>query len=184
MKVNKEKAGCLFVIVFLTVALGVSIYFGISGWYFYSETNYVTDLSLGKTVQANIKGNQANAVFFNLEGSYLPNSKLPQVISVNNISESPLFIRAKCCILSSANSTSPLELSLNSNWEYRQEDGYYYYNNNLEMQSKTTLCDFIIMPSDLFIQSNKKYIVSVVFESLNGSQDATVLWGYNPLGNK
>ncbi|MBQ8443852.1 MAG: hypothetical protein IJX25_00665, partial [Clostridia bacterium] len=88
MKLNKETAGFVFIIVILVALLGLSIYLGMSGWYFYSEENYTTDLQLGKTVQASIKDNQASALSLNIEGSFLPGEWLPQVVAVKNTNDS------------------------------------------------------------------------------------------------
>lgn len=176
MKINKENVGYIFAIVLLIMALVLLIYLGFSGWYFYGECNYSTDLQLGKTMQVNVKENQANALSLNVEGSYLPGEALPQVVVVKNSDEKELLVRAKAYISGGNEVSAPIEIVNSQNWTYC-EDGYYYYNSILSSQAKSTLCDFINMPNDLLLQSTKKYIVTVVFEAINCNQDVTSLWG-------
>jgi len=51
-----------FVTVLFALLLALSIYLGISGWYFKTDISYTTDLQLGKNVQIGVKENQASSV--------------------------------------------------------------------------------------------------------------------------
>jgi len=181
MKLSKEKAGFLFVISLLAVLLGVSIYLGITGWYFYSEDNYTTDLQLGKTLQTEIKGNQSTAISQNIQGSFLPGDVLPQVIAVKNEGENSIALRAKVYINSGSNVSLPLNILTSSNWQYNEGDGYYYYNDYLLSQNKATLCTNIVMPGAPILQTTKKYIATFVFEALDEKQNIVNIWEFNPI---
>ena len=98
MKVNKDNFGWIFTSCALAILLGLSIYLGITGWYFKTDKSYTTDLELGKTVQFEVDKNQSNAISFNIDGSYLSGDRLPQIIAVKNASDSNLFLRAKIFI--------------------------------------------------------------------------------------
>ena len=181
MKINKGNAGFIFVIVLLVVCLGLSIYLGISGWYFYNDGNYTTDLQLGKTIQTSIKKNESAAISLNIAGSFLPGEEIPQIIAVKNIGEDNVFLRAKAFITDGNNDLSLIKLMLNDKWIYREEDGYFYYNELLTSQNKSTLCTQIVMPDKLILQTTKKYMASVVFECIDSEQNPIQLWGFNPL---
>ena len=153
MKISKENAVWIFIVALLSGLLAVSVYLGMSGWYFKSQQNVATDLQLGTTVQTGIKANEANAISLNLDGSYLPGEQLPQIIAIKNIDdEKDLYIRAKAFIESGANVTSRLSLIQTSNWTYNSADGYFYYNNLLTPQNKVALCSDIISPQNPTLQ--------------------------------
>ena len=183
MKVNKENFGWIFTTCLLAILLGLSIYLGISGWYFKTEISYTTDLELGKSVQFGIDKNQSNAISFNLDGSYLAGDRLPQLVSVKNINEeSSLYLRAKIFIHSGDNQTLKMNMVETVNWTY-QEDGYYYFIDLLTPQNKTALCSYVFIDEDTDLQTNTKYIVTIIVESLDDNQDVSQIWGINPVEN-
>lgn len=183
MKFNKDNFGWIFVSCALAILLGLSIYLGISGWYFKTEKSYSTDIELGKTVQFGVKKNQANSISFNLDGSYLSGERLPQLISVKNLDEkSDVYLRAKIFIYTGDNQTKKMNLVETVNWTY-QEDGYYYYNELLTPLNKVALCSYVFIDEETELQTDTKYIVSIVLESLDKNQDVSQIWGYNPIQN-
>ncbi|MBO5394760.1 MAG: hypothetical protein J6A28_02520 [Clostridia bacterium] len=182
MKISKENAVWVFIVALLSGLLALSIYLGMSGWYFKSQQNVATDLIIGKTVQTAIKANEANAISLNLEGAYLPGEKLPQIIAIKNIDdEKNLYIRAKAFIESGDNASSQLSLIQTANWTYNSADGYCYYNDLLTPQNKVALCSDIISPQNPALQTSKKFIITFVFESLDSSQNVEIIWGVNPV---
>ena len=68
MKIKKENYVWIFATVMMALLLALSIYLGISGWYFKTDYSYTTDLELGKNVQLGVKKNQANSIYMNLYG--------------------------------------------------------------------------------------------------------------------
>lgn len=183
MKFNKENFGWIFISGALTILLGLSIYLGISGWYFKTEKTYTTDIELGKTVQASIMSNQSNAISFNLDGSFLSGERLPQIISVKNQDNSnSIYLRAKIYIYSGDNQTLKMNMVETVNWTLK-EDGYYYFNDLLTSQNKVALCSYVFIDEETQLQTSKKYIVTVVFESLDSNQEVEKIWGVNPIEN-
>ena len=183
MKFSKENFGWIFTSFALALLLGLSIYLGISGWYFKTEMSYTTDLELGKTVQFGVKQNESNAISFNLDGSYLAGERLPQLISIKNLDEeNNLYLRAKIYICTGDNQTLKMNMVETVNWTY-QEDGYYYFNDLLTPQNKVALCSYVFIDEDTDLLTNKKYIVTVTVESLDESQDIAQIWSYNPIQN-
>ena len=180
MKINKENVGYIFIIVLLTILLGLSIYLGLSGWYFYSDQNYSTDLQLGKTMETNVKGSEAMAVSLNLQGSYLPGEALPQVIAINNADTETIMLRVKVYLDSGEGDLIPVKISTTQLWQFREEDGYYYYTDNLTSFAKCSFCSGLFMPDNAVLQTTKKYMVTFVIESLKGDQDVVSIWGYSP----
>ena len=109
MKFSKDNFGWIFACAILLILLALSIYLGLSGWYFENDRNFTTDMQLGKTVQIGVEQNSANAVSFNLDGSFLAGERLPQIVSVKNTDDqTDLFLRAKIFIYSGGNKTLPM----------------------------------------------------------------------------
>ena len=181
MKINKENATWIFVVAVLVILLGLSIYLGATGWYFSNEANYATDFQIGKTMLATVRENQAEAVALNLEGTFLPEEKLPQIIAVKNGSEgNGIFVRAKAKIENEMGENQ-LWLEQTSNWFYNEEDGYYYFSNILSPQNKISLCSAVSTGKDVSFQSSKRYIITIIFETLDENQNVNALWGINPI---
>ena len=184
MKIDKSNLGWLFACIGLVLLLGLSIYLGKSGFFFATENNFATDLKLGQNLECGIDKNQSNSISINFSGGFLPEERLPQVVAVKNLSDSvQLFLRAKVFAFTSQNQFVEIDIVENSNW-IKNEDGYFYYNSLLSPQEKSTLASFVILPNEnVSFLSNKKYILTFVFESLDSSVDVKAFWGYNPIEN-
>lgn len=183
MKLSKENFGWIFTSCALAVLLALSIYLGISGWYFKTEASLTTDIELGKTVQFGVKENESSAISFNLDGSFLSGERLPQLISIKNLEdESSLYLRAKIYIYTGDNQTLKMNLVETVNWTY-QDDGYYYFNDLLTPMNKVALCSYVFIDESTKLQTNTKYIVTISVEALGENQDVTGIWKYNPIQN-
>lgn len=184
MKFSKENFGWIFTSIGLAVLLALSVYLGLSGWYFENDRSFTTDLKLGKTVQIGVKKNQANAISFNLDGSFLEEERLPQIVSVKNQDEmEDIYLRAKIYIYSGANQTLEMNMVETVNWIYNEKDGYFYFNSLLTPQNKVALCAYVFVDEGTSLHTDTKYIVTIVVESLDATQDVESIWGYNLLEN-
>lgn len=184
MKISKDNFGWLFTCVGLLILLALSVYLGVSGFFFKTGDSYSSDLILGQTVENGIKKNQASSYSLNMPGGYLPNERLSQIVSIKNLEESgSLYIRAKVFICSAQNQINEIDVIENSHWT-KKDDGYFYYDSLLLPQEKSIFSTFIIAPGEEFLASSwKKYVLTFVFESLDGNCDVESLWGYNPIQN-
>lgn len=184
MKFSKENFGWIFISVGLALLLALSIYLGISGWYFKTEISYTTDLELGKTVQLDIKKNQANAISFSLDGSFLSGERLSQIVSIKNLdTEKSIYLRAKIYIYTGNNQTLKMDLIETINWSYNQDDGYYYFTDLLTPQNKVALCSHVVIDEETNLLTSNKYIVTILAEALDEDKDVDIIWGNNPLQN-
>ncbi len=182
MKIKRENYGWLFATVLLALLLALSIYLGVSGWYFKTDISYTTDLELGKTVQMSVKKNEASSISMNLDGSYLAGDRLPQIVSIKNMDdEASVYLRAKIFIYSGDNQILKMDMVETVNWEYDQADGYYYFTDLLTMQNKVALCSHLIIDNETHLQTNTKYIFTIVVEALEEDQDVVKIWGKNPI---
>lgn len=178
----KDRAyhGWLFATVSLLIMLGISIYLGVSGWYFNTDFSQVCDLELGKNIEVTIKKNQCSTCSFSFSGGVLPGEQLPQVISVRNGAEDgSLYLRAKVYIFMEGNALAEVSLVNNSNWFYNA-DGYYYFTEKLNSKGKIGLCSHVMIDERAELCGEKSYITTVAFESLDSSVDPVALWGINP----
>lgn len=182
MKLDKSNFAWIFTCIVLSILLGLSLYLGISGWFFKNENAYTTDLEIGKTIQIDIGKNQANAVSLNLDGSYLEGERLAQIISVKSMEdEQDLYLRAKIFVYTSDNQTKKMDIVETVNWTFDNEDNYFYFNDILNPNNKISLCSYLIVGEGSKLISSKKYIVTVVIESLDKTQDVEKIWGKNPI---
>lgn len=183
MKLSKENFGWIVTCVSLALLLGISLYLGLSGYFFKTQISYVTEFEIGKAQDIAIKKNEASVLPLNLEGSYLGGERLPQIISIKNEGEEKLYLRAKVLIYTKGNETKPLDIVQSINWNYNNEDGYYYFDDLVKPEEKVALCSHVIMSEDDSISTNKKYIISFIFESLDENEDVENFWGFYPIEN-
>lgn len=184
MKKDKSFYGWLFVCSSLLILLGVSIYLGLSGWYFKADHSLESDLTLGETVQVDIDKNQSSCVSFTFAGSYIPGEKLSQIVSVKNLSDDTgLFVRAKVNVFSKVSDNYQLSLVETINWTLH-DDGYYYFDSILSSSSKANLCSSIMIGEESEFQSKKNYILNITFETLDEKLDVASIWGVYPILNE
>lgn len=184
MKFSKDNFGWIFACIGLAILLALSVYLGLTGWYFENDRAYSTDIELGKTIQLGVKKNEANAVSFNLDGSFLAGERLPQLISIKNMDQfDDVYLRAKIFIYSGENRTLEMNMVETINWKYNQEDGYFYFNSLLTPENKVALCSYVYIDEETSLYTHTKYIVTVVVESLSSTQNIVEIWGNNPVEN-
>ena len=181
MKINRENFGWIATCVGLTILLILSLYLGISGYFFKTQISYVTEFEVGEAQDASILKNEASVLSLNLEGSFLEGERIPQIISVKNLSDEKLYLRAKSIIYTQSNQTQRIDIEQTINWKYNEQDGYYYFNDYINPGEKVSLCSHIVMSENAFITTNRKYIVSFVFESLDENQNVEGVWGLTPM---
>ena len=180
MKISKQNATWIFVISILTILLALSIYLGASGWYFAGKQNYANDFQVGRTITLEAKANQSDAKSLNIEGTYLPNEKLPQLIAIKNYSDTDLFVRVKAKI---ENEEGVFELNVGAteNWQYCADDGYYYLNELVYKDNKVSLCSYIAVDDNVILHSSKKYLITFVVEALDGGINIKEIWENFPV---
>lgn len=181
MKINKSNFGWLFACIGLAILLALSVYLGVSGFFFKNNNSFSSDLVLGQSIEGSLKKNQATSISVNFSGSFVPNEKLAQIVSVKNTDEnSNLYVRAKVYAFTSLNNMEEVDIIENSNWT-KNDDGYFYYNDLISPQQKINFSSFVIMGQNYV--SWKKYILTFVFETLDDKNDVLSIWGENPLEN-
>ena len=116
MKKNNAFYGWLFACVSLVILLGVSIYLGISGWYFSSSNTQQTDLELGNNIEISVKKNESSTASFTFSGGFLEGEKLSQIVGIKNSeTEGELYIRAKVYVFMSDNAIADMQFITSSN---------------------------------------------------------------------
>lgn len=182
MKKTDSTFGWLFAVILLSCLLALSIYLGVTGWYFSSSFSQVGDIVLGNTIDLQINKNSAGGTAFSFSGGYLEGEKLPQIINVRNgDDDTSLYLRAKVYVYMSDNAIANMALVTNENWVYNQEDGYYYFNDKLLPQGKVGLATHVVIGEGSNLSGDKKYIMTVLVESLDGEKDISEYWGYSQI---
>lgn len=181
MKKNKPLYGWIFAVIVLTILLAISLYLGLSGWFFTTNFSRPTDLVLGNNVEIAVNKSQASTASFTFSGGYLQGEKLPQIVSVKNSSEEgKVFLRAKVYVFMSDNSISDMALAGNSNWN-KADDGYYYFNDKLVYQGKVGLCSHVEVGEESKLCGALNYILTILVESLDENLDVEKVWGVDPI---
>lgn len=175
-KLSKLTYGFIFAIVALTILLGVSLYLGLSGWFFGNTTKLESDLQLGQTVNISLSGSEAKAVSFTFPGSYLPGQQLEQFVNISNISDKDLHVRAKAVIFDRSEGQMLAEVGVSSHWT--ENGGYYYFDEPLLKSNKIALGSYVKLGEDKYFNSKKSYIITFIVEALDKELDREEIWGY------
>ena len=171
----KKSYPYIFTIVILVVLLGISLYLGFSGYLFSVAMNNISsDLSLGETVEVEISPNETSVFSFTLDGSYLPNEKIPQVVQIRASDvDKEMRVRVKAEIFA-RDKLTPIDFVANQNF-LKATDGYFYLNGNLAGGNKVTFCDYIVIPAEAKLNSKEKYVLTIVVENIDASLEN--IWG-------
>ena len=179
MKINKNNLGWIFACIGLSICLIGSLYLGLSGWFYKNTVNYATEFKIGNMQIVGLNNNQANALSLNFEGSFICDEEFPQIVNVKNISDEDFYLRGKVFINSKTNVTEEIKVETTTNWIYDDDSGYYYFNDKLIASGTIAFCSKIKLDKDISLNSNKKYIITFVFESLENKEGVTNIWNWN-----
>lgn len=180
MKKDKYFYSWLFAVIILASLLVLSIYLGISGWYFSNDNTRVTDFQLGSNIEIEANKNSANAVSLNFNGAFIPGEKLNQIVAIKNYEQDyEIYVRGKAYLYTSANEFQPLSLITTQNWVFNENDGYYYFKNTIPAQNKISLCSQIYLDESLILKSTENYIITFLVETLTVDHTIEAFWGYN-----
>ncbi len=175
-KLKKSTYGFIFAIVALIIALAVSLYLGLTGWFYSNTSSLQSDMQLGSNVDLSLKGTETQSVSFTLNGSYLPGQELKQYINLTNEFESPIYVRAKALIFSYDLNDPKVELGVNDLWT--ESGDYYYFTEALESQNKISVASYVKLLNDEFYDSHKSYVLTIIVEGLDASLDRQQIWGF------
>lgn len=175
-KLKKSTYGFIFAIIVLVIALGITLYLGLSGWFYSNVTKLESDMQLGQTVNLSLAGNETEAVSFTVSGAYLPGHNLQQYVNVTNESDKPLYVRAKAFIFSYSLGDTKVELGISEHWTENGE--YYYFDEPVEVSNKIAVSSYVKLLEDEFYDSQKSYVLTIVVEGLDASLNRAEIWGY------
>ncbi len=180
MKKDKSFFSWLFAVIILSVLLILSIYLGVSGWYFSNDKKQVTDFQLGNNIEIDTYKNSANSVSLNLSGSFISGERLSQIVAIKNFEqEGDVYVRAKSFVYSSSNEFQPISLVTTENWVFNENDGYYYFKNPLAAQNKISLCSSVYLDEQYTLSSSRTYLITFLVETLSVDHTIDAFWGYN-----
>ena len=174
---KKESVPWLVAVISLSLILVAVFALGVSGYFFsLSHLHFDTDLNLGDSVTIAVFPNETSVASLSFDGAYLPDEKLPQNIQINAEKlTSDVFIRIKSKIFCKEDDAK-LEFVTSEKFSL-EDDGYYYYDGTILGGDKVTFCEYIKIPADVKLDSNKKYILTIVVECLDSTQDISAIWG-------
>ena len=175
-KLKKSTYGFIFAIVVLVIALGISLYLGLSGWFYSNTSSLKSDMQLGSNVNLSLKGTETQAVSFTLSGAYLSGQKLKQFINLTNEFDAPIYVRAKALIFSYDLNDCKIELGVSDLWT--ENGDYYYFDEPLESQNKISVASYVKLLNDEFYDSHKSYILTIIVEGLDANLDRQQIWGF------
>ena len=175
-KLKKSTYGFIFAIVVLVIALAVSLYLGLSGWFYSNTSKMSSDMQLGTTANLTLNGNESQVVSFTISGAYLPGHDLKQYINVTNESNKPLFVRAKATIFCYDAGECKVELGISEHWT--ENGDYYYFDEAVPVSNKISVASYVKLMDDQYFDSQKNYVLTVVVEGLDAELDRTQIWGF------
>lgn len=175
-KLNKSTYGFIFAIVILIIALAVSLYLGLSGWFYSNTTSLKSDMQLGSNVNLSLRGTETQCVSFTLNGAYLPGQELKQYINLTNESTTPIYVRAKALIFSYDLNDCGVKLGVSDLWT--ENEDYYYFDEQLESQNKISVASYVKLLNGESYDSHKSYVLTIIVEGLDASLDRQQIWGF------
>ena len=164
----------LFVVIALSVLLAISVVLGLTGYYFsVSYRNFDSDLVVGESAVVPVKTNEATVISYTFDGGYLPEENIPQVIQVElKDLERDVFLRVKAAVFGGDEEFN----FITTEHFIKEEDGYYYYDQVLTGGNKISFCNFIKFPLKSNFEPNRKYVLSLVFETLSSELEVEKIW--------
>lgn len=117
------------------------------------------DMILGENSSIVFNDYGSQSVGFVFSGKSLPGDTIQQNVQIKlpKLNLEGYALRAKAFVgRSDANSNADF-LGFDS-WE-KQSDGYYYYNNNIEKMQEVGLCSEVVLPLNMPLKSNIKYVL-------------------------
>lgn len=163
-------------VVLLSISLLTSIVLGLSGYYFsvaYLKSN--CDLALGDKILISVSENESNVASFCFDGGYLPNERIEQTVQIvsKNLAEN-MYVRAKIVVfVENENTNFVPELSEHF---VLCDDGYFYFDDVLRGGNKIAFCNALLFPSENTFLSDKKYVASIVVETLSEGLNVSEIW--------
>lgn len=173
---KKRSVAWLFIVIGLSVLLAISVYLGLSGYYFstaFLHSN--SDIVVGDFVTINVLPNQSNVASFTFDGGYLPEEKISQVVQIEASDlNADVAVRVKAVVFG-AEQESQFEFVTTEHFE-EADDGYYYFNGVLNGGNKVTFCNYLKVPKGSKFVGNEKYVLSLVVETLESRFDVDEIW--------
>ncbi len=173
---KKSSIAWLFVVIGLVVLLAISVYLGLSGYYFSTAfLHSKTDFVVGENVVINVLPNQASVVSFTFDGGFLPEEKLPQVVQIRAQElDAEVYVRVKALVF--GEDGVEFDFVTTPHFE-KAEAGYYYFDETLKGGNKITFCNYLKFPKNSKMAGDEKYVLSVVVETLEKEFDVEKIWG-------
>lgn len=176
MKKN-ERFAYIFAIIGLSILLGIFIYLGATGWFFRATLGRAVDPDIGTTQTISVKDTEAKALSFTFNGSIINGEKIRQNINIKNGEEKDLYVRARAILYTSQDGELEIEIGVNANWT--EQEGYYYYDGILQSGATIGLGSYVQIHEGYKFDSNKKYIINIIVETLDSSLDKEAVWMSN-----
>lgn len=173
---KKSSVAWLFAVIVLSILLVISIILGMTGFYFsVSYLNSPSDIVVGDSMSISVLPNQSSVASFTFDGGYLPNEVIPQFIFINAQDlNSNVRVRVKAKVFGAPN-LSTLDFVTTEHF-VKENDGYYYFDEVLKGGNKVTFSTYLLIPSDVDLSSNEKYILTIAVETLDESLDYEKIW--------
>ena len=161
----------VFSIILLSILLVLSVYLGFNG-VFYKKviSNSNLDIKAGETALIEVEENKSFAKTFVVDGVYLSGQTIPQNIEILSQSQN-VFVRAKLL----CENCEDFSLTKSEKFSY-EDDGYFYYNDILNVGEKAMLTTGIEISSKANLKSGEKYLLTVVVETLAEDVDINLFW--------
>jgi len=176
-KGKKEKLYIFFIVILSVLLAGVLI-LTITGVFYKGNNNkQPTMLNIGQSSVIALNGTEVKTLAFNFDGAFLSGEFLKQNISIKNISEKDLFIRANLTIFTGENDDPVLKLVTSEGWKL-QEDGKYLYEGYVSSINTIGLCSGFIVSPEKQLKSSTAYIIVISVEGLSTEFDRMAVWGY------
>lgn len=129
------------------------------------------EIIAGQSQEIFVKPNQTSALSFVFDGSLLPGQEIPQNIQISALNcPKNVFLRVKCICQG-----AEFDFGVSEKFSY-ENDGYFYFDDVLNANEKVVFSKNFVISSNQKLESGKKYIVTVLVETLQEDLDVSEIW--------
>lgn len=161
---NKTTANLIFVICVLSLCFVASFVLNFFGGFDMKPAEEF-DMVLGENLSLKLDGYGSQSAVLMFSGKSLPGDSVKQSVQVKlpNLELDNYTLRAKAYVGQSTAFTN-VTISGFLSWELNEQDGYYYYQEEITKLQEIGVCTDITLPTNITLKSNINYALIFTVE--------------------
>lgn len=161
--------------IILAIFLVISLVLGFSGHLFSLAKDFKeNELTPGDSAVVQLNSNSSSSISYLIDGEFLNYEKIPISIKVRGANDKNVKVRARA-LVDDKGEERALSLGFTDDF-VAGDDGYYYLKDVLNSQTIIPAVVSVNLEQDLRLRCDEKYIITILFETLDSELDAEMVW--------